>query len=72
MITKMIYGLRDCEMKIGKILMALSVLMYAYGADLLITGLVVLATIEGASVMYHSLEKAVEERSRMRHSTRLM
>lgn len=68
----MIYGLRDCEMKIGKILMALSVLMYAYGADLLITGLVVLTTIEGASIMYHALEKAVEKRSRMRHSTRLM
>ena len=38
-------------MKIGKILMALSVLMYAYGADLLITGLVVLATIEWRSVL---------------------
>lgn len=52
--------------------MVLSVLLYAYGADLLITGLVVLATIEGASIMYHALEKAVEERSRMRHSTRMM
>ena len=38
--------------------MALSVLMYAYGADLLITGLVVLATIEGASVMYHLFRKS--------------
>lgn len=50
-------------------MMALSVLLYAYGADLLITGLV---TIEGASIMYHALEKAVEKRSRMRHSTRMM
>lgn len=53
-------------------MMALSVLLYAYGTDLLITGLVVLTTIEGASIMYHALEKAVEERSRMRHSTRMM
>ncbi|MFR2862517.1 MAG: hypothetical protein ACLTCN_07120 [Streptococcus salivarius] len=64
--------MRDCEMKIGKILMVLSVLLYAYGADLLITGLIALVAIEGASIMYHALEKAVEERSRMRHSTRMM
>lgn len=59
-------------MKIGKILMVLSVLLYAYGADLLITGLIVLVAVEGSSIMYHALEKAVEERSRMRHSTRMM
>ena len=59
-------------MKIGKILMVVSVLLYAYGVDLLITGLIVLVAIEGTSIMYHALEKAVEERSRMRHSTRMM
>ena len=53
-------------MKIWKLLLVLSVLLYAYGADLLITGLIVLIAIEGASVMYHALEKAVEKRSRMR------
>ena len=59
-------------MKIGKIMMALSVLLYAYGGVFLFTGFVVLTTIEGASIMYHALEKAVEKRSRMRHSTRMM
>lgn len=52
--------------------MVVSVLLYAYGADLLITGLIVLVAIEGTSIMYNALEKAVEERSRMRHSTRMM